>query len=65
MKKEEIKVMVEEASGFVEGVVRRMPSNRSEELGYLMTMAVLFHEIAHREQKAMPTNGSNDTSAVA
>lgn len=65
MKQEEIKAIVEETSDFVDGVVRKVPSNQSEELSYLMTMAVLFHEIAHRQQRAsMPANGDSTTAAV-
>lgn len=65
MKQEEIKAMVEETSGFVNDVVRKVPSNQSEELNYMMTMAVLFHEIAHRQPRvSSPINGNNTTSAV-
>lgn len=65
MKQEEIKAMVEETSDFVNDVVRKVPVDQSEELSYMMTMAVLFHEIAHRKSRlSTPPNGNNVTSAV-
>lgn len=65
MKQEEIKAMVEETSDFVNDVVRKVPTSQNEELSYMMTMAVLFHEMAHRKPRvSTPINGNNATSAV-
>lgn len=65
MKKEEVEAMVEETSEFVNSVVKKVPSGQSEELSYMVTMAVLFHELAHRQQRtSTPINGGNDASAV-
>ena len=65
MVKEEVKAMVEETNGFINEIVRKVPSSQNEELSYLMTIAVLFHEMAHRKPRvSTPINGNNATSAV-
>lgn len=64
MKRDEIKAMVEETSEFVDELVRKVPDDRSEELSYLVTMALLFHEIAQRQQKTPVLADSGEAASA-
>lgn len=49
MKKSELEKMTTEMKSFVSEVVRKVPESQGEELAYMMSMAVLFHEIAEHQ----------------
>lgn len=49
MKKEEIEKLDAGMKSFVTNVVRQIPESQNDELAYMMSMAVLFHEIAEHQ----------------
>lgn len=49
MEKSEIEKMTKGVAGFIASVVRQIPESQNEELAYMMSMAVLFHEIAEHQ----------------